>query len=801
MFETLRWLVAAEVIGLAAFPIAHAIFPALRDRGWGFAKPLGLILVSFVVWILSYLRILPNSAGSYWLVVAVVGALGLIYLYRRRRDLAGFIRREWPALLVGELLFLGFFAAWVAYRAYDPSISGTEKPMDFLFLNASANAANAPPADPWLSGQPVAYYYFGYWMMGGLSQMAAVPTFVAFNLSLALLAGLSAGAMFTLVYGLVRADGGRRVAGMMAGVAATVLLLVAANLIGLWEVASLYDVGSDGFFEWLAVDGLEGGQTGEVWRPDSFWWWWRASRVINTFGASGAGLDFTIQEFPFFSFLLGDLHPHVMSIPFVILGLGMVLNLFLSPVRWGLVWIRRNPAQALALALIVGGVGFINAWDVATISILLAIAATIKVYRARGGNLFAAALRAAPAVALVVGIGLAAYSPFYFGTFTSQVPPNAPIGAPGYSTRPIHFLTVWGLALLLVAPLFVAMAARPLRRHWTWLRSLVAGEPANPARAWRKWTPPYSPIVLAGLLIAVPYFLWAFIHLEFNEAAQPGDMARRLVSVLPLAIVSFGAIVALAYRARRGAADGGLFALVLITLSLYMLFAVELIFVRDFFDNRMNTVFKAYYQVWIFLAAAGGYGLHYWGSRHAGWTPSVKAVSRTAAGLAAVVMVSALYYPVAAVFSKTGGFSGDPTLDGLAYVTQTSPAERAAIAWLAENAGPDDTVLEAVGGSYTEFGRISASTGVPTVLGWPGHEHQWRGTFEAFAGREADVETIYRTSDIGETSRLLRKYGVTYVFAGARERSRYGPAPLGKFDEIGDRVFENNGTLIFRIRE
>ena len=90
---------------------------------------------------------------------------------------------------------------------------------------------------------------------------------------------------------------------------------------------------------------------------------------------------------------------------------------------------------------------------------------------------------------------------------------------------------------------------------------------------------------------------------------------------------------------------------------------------------------------------------------------------------------------------------------------------------------------------------------VPTVLGWPGHEHQWRGTLEAFAGREADVETIYRTPDSDEASRLLDKYGVTYVVAGPRERSQYGAAPLGKFDKIGDRVFENNGTLIFRIRE
>ncbi len=801
MTDTLRWLIAAEIIGLAAFPIAYALFPALRDRGWGFAKPLGLVLFSFLVWILSYLGILSNSGGSYWTVVAVAGALGAGYLYSKRRDVAGLVRREWPVLLAGELLFLGFFLAWVAYRAYDPSIAGTEKPMDLLFLNASAGAEQAPPTDPWLSGQPVAYYYFGYWMMGGLSQMAAVPTFVAFNLSIALIAGLSAGAIFTLVHGLVRADGGRRSAALISGGAAAVLLLVAANLIGFWEVASVYNVGSERVFDWVAIDGLHPGQSGDVWRPDSFWWWWRGSRVINTFDASGAGLDFTIQEFPFFSLLLGDLHPHLMSIPFVLLAIGMILTLFLSPARWGLGWIRRNSGRALALSLVIGALGFINAWDLATLSVLLARVATIKVYRAVPGNLFAAALRAAPAVAVIVGIGLAAYSPFYFGTFSSQVDVTEPIGAAGHSTRLIHFLTVWGLALMLIAPFLVAVLARPVRRSLSRLRPRIArGHPTGDLTGTARPTS-YSPLLIAGVLVLVPYILWAGVHLAFNDGAQVSDLAGRFASVLPLAIASVLSMLVLLYRARRGAADGGLFALVLIALSLYLLYGVELIYVNDLFGNRMNTVFKTYYQVWIFLAAAGAYGLHYWGSRHVRWTPRVKALSRTAAGLVAVLVVGALYYPIAASFSKTEDFSAPPTLDGLAYISRTRPAERDAISYLAENARTDDTVLEAVGGSYTEFGRISASTGVPTVLGWQGHEHQWRGTTEAFEGRDLDVETVYRTTDAGEASRLLQKYGVTYVVVGPRERSRYAPLEVEKFGRIGELVFDRGDTQIFLVRE
>ena len=71
----------------------------------------------------------------------------------------------------------------------DPDISHTEKPMDLMMLNAVTSDPNAPPTDLWLSGFPIAYYYFGYWMFGGIAQMAGVVPHVAFNLALATVAG------------------------------------------------------------------------------------------------------------------------------------------------------------------------------------------------------------------------------------------------------------------------------------------------------------------------------------------------------------------------------------------------------------------------------------------------------------------------------------------------------------------------------------------------------------------------------------------------------------------------------------
>ena len=148
-----------------------------------------------------------------------------------------------------------------------------------------------------------------------------------------------------------------------------------------------------------------------------------------------------------------------------------------------------------------------------------------------------------------------------------------------------------------------------------------------------------------------------------------------------------------------------------------------------------------------------------------------------------------------------GGFRGDATLDGLVFLKRSHPDDYGAIVWLKENASVRSGILEAVGGSYSEFGRISSSTGIPTVLGWPGHELQWRGSNKPSDGRAEDVATIYQTDDPAEAKELLDKYGIRYVYAGRREREKYGESGLPKFLQIADLAFSQNQVAIYRLRE
>ncbi len=804
MPETLRWLITVEAIGILTLPIAWIALPYLRDRGAGLAKPFGLILVGGLVWLLSDIGLLPNSGGAYWLVAAAFGGISAWILSDRRHRFTRFVRAEWPALLVGELLFLVFFAAWAFIRSHNPEISGTEKPMELLMLNAVTISEGAPPMDPWLAGEPVAYYYFGYWILGGIGQMSGVATFVGFNLSLALIAGMAASAAFSVAYGLILPGRIRDRAALPVAAFAAVLLLVASNYAGLWEFGAAKSLGSEGFYDWLAikdvaVEGVDGGATANNWRPDNYWWWWHSSRVINTFDVAhiadaGNGLDFTIQEFPFFSLLLGDLHPHLISIPFLLLALGLALNLFLTPGTGRPGRMIGRPPGWLFLSVTVGALGFINAWDLGFAAALVFVVVVVKMYRDELMSLQLAVLRGLATTALVLGLGLAIYGAFYFGSFSSQVDWGAPLGAAEYATRPVHLLTVWGVFLVLLAPLWFMVAGRVVRAYrsrirWAWTNELETGveERAD-----------IVPAIAVSLALAIPYVAWAIIHVATNDPAAVSDLPIRALNVLPLAVLSGLAMLALLHFARGTGPDTMVFALGLLAMALYMVYGAELLYINDLFGGRMNTVFKLYYQVWIVLGIVGAYGLHFWIRNHENWIGFRRSASETGAVIAAVMVIGALYYPAASLDSRTGGFSGDRTLDGTAFVARIWPAESDAIEWLSENAREDAVLVEAVGDSYdikgVGVGRVSSATGIPTVLGWSFHEEQWRGGRSGFEGREADVTQLYSTGEIEVIKGILGRYEIDYIVVGPRERSTYPDLDLDRFAGIGERVYPVGAT-------
>lgn len=313
-------------------------------------------------------------------------------------------------------------------------------------------------------------------------------------------------------------------------------------------------------------------------------------------------------------------------------------------------------------------------------------------------------------------------------------------------------------------------------------------------------------MLLVALISVIPVLLWvmsvalAALIIGDLEGLTPSVLGR-LPLVLPGLIVAGLAAFCALQRVRYSTNPTTAFPLLLLATAFYLLVGAELFFVVDLFGNRMNTVFKVYFQSWLLLAVVGAYGLYYWSTHWRSRSVGVMTFQYGWAGVIVILVAGSLYYSVGTVIDRTGMMTAsykfsDKTLDGLAFLNTTDPGEYEAVVWL-RDAADKGRIVEAVGGDYSDYGRISSSTGLPTILGWPGHEHQWRGSTDLQDGRTEDVASIYQSNYPGEVLRLLDKYGVMYVYVGRRERASYGGLEMTDFASFMRTAFEASDVVIY----
>jgi uncharacterized membrane protein len=244
-----------------------------------------------------------------------------------------------------------------------------------------------------------------------------------------------------------------------------------------------------------------------------------------------------------------------------------------------------------------------------------------------------------------------------------------------------------------------------------------------------------------------------------------------------------------------------IFSLALATTAFLLIYGCEFFYVGDLFNVRMNTVFKLYYQAWLLLAVCGAYALYEMATNWRMSFPRASGYRYAWAAACVFVFVAAALYPIGASMNRMRPYNDSgliKELHGLDGLSRFADDELAAIAWL-KDVGQDQRVViaEAGGNDYTEAGRISASTGVPTVLGWGGHEDQWRGTSEARAGRFEDVQAMYMAPDLAAVDEIVQKYGITYIYVGQLERTTYGEPALTKFEDL-PVAFTSGGVTVYR---
>ncbi len=812
MQDIVAWLIALEALSWLGFPVAHLLMGRLADRGWAVARILALLLLAWVTWIGGSVGIVPNSPVGILAVLSVF-VLGSVWLaHRQRSELRDFFRRRWTVVLTVELTFLAMFAFWALVISEVPAINHTEKPMDFGILSAIVSADSFPPMDSWLAGHGIAYYYGGHYVAAMLTTLTGVPTDMAYNLSIATVAALAATGVLGLVYNLLRFSGSRVSPALVVGLIAAGGVLLLGNLSGVLEFAHVRGIGGEGFWGWAGIKGLTAPTGVEGWFPDQFWWWWRGSRVIDTLAETGVSLDYTITEVPFFSFLLGDLHAHVTVLPFLLLVLTLALSMMVSPNPPGLDWIRRQPWEAAAVCLAVGALAFMNAWDFPVYLAIIGMAALLRWFSwftpiddssasdssPPGNRLAKSAGRAGLLTLGIAAAGVVLFQPFYW-SFDSQAQGILPVVGP--ATRPFHFLVVMGVPALLATGLII--------------RALM--EVGWPTRQQRSVA-----IAVAGFSIA-PLLLW-LVAVGIRLSVNPEDMQladgvvlQRLALALPLlAIGGIAAYCALALSAGRRPTRWIEFTLVLAAAGFYLLAGAELFHIADQFGNRMNTVFKVYYQAWLLLGTAGAVGTYYIIAIPArrGWAQNWSALLRGFASawiiLVAFLLLASSYYPVGATLERTGWATdgndwSSNTLAGLDFLRHSEPDEYAAIMWL-NNRQRAGIIVEAVGDDYTDYGRISAATARPAVLGWEGHQRQWRGDDPALSGRRDDVAAIYEIDESARVQNLLSRYDVRWVIVGPRERNTYGDGVTGRMEDWADegwliRAFQSDTVTIYEVAD
>jgi YYY domain-containing protein len=467
----------------------------------------------------------------------------------------------------------------------------------------------------------------------------------------------------------------------------------------------------------------------------------------------------------------------------------------------------------LLYALCLGGLGFLNTWDFPIYLFLVVVAFTVRRWQ-EAGRLDGQVLTDAIVLGAVVGVaGFVLYLPFYI-SFQSQargILPNL-----FNATRFAQFLVMFGqFAVPGALFLLVLAAARARVSAWRfWLGTLgqafvlliaaalaglalgmISPDAQAALQAWRTGQPvpgldpnlgtdvglrllerlldPWTALLLALALVVI----WRLLGLSANRPiGQPSDEPAEGSDEAEL--LNNTAVP---------------FVLLLFLLGVVLAFSVEFVYLADSFGTRMNTVFKFYYQVWALWGVAAACAIGWMLEDVTLWMPF-----RVVAGIVTALLVLAgLVYPVAAI--STLGESAHPTLDGTAWVEQSSPDDYAAIRWLNEHIADSPVILEAPGESYhAELSRVSAFTGLPTVLGWPGHELQWRGDYTEAGRREPDVKKIYTTRDAQETLTLLDKYDISYVYVGPAERAQFPAASLQKFDALMDVAFQHGSVTIYR---
>ena len=731
MIETVAWYLYLQATALAAWPLFARAFAPLDDRGWAAAKTAGLLLAAWAIWVFAMVGAVPYARLSLAATVVLLGVLGWLFARRQGEPAWDF---EWLRCRRRTILaWEGLFVVGYLFFAALRSYDPA--------IQGTEKPMDMAFLDGFASAQRLPTQ--DTWLSGYGVPYYYFGYFIF--ASLTKLSGVAPGVAYNLAAATVPALAVIGLGSLAWNATRASALPVRLSVVAAAAAVVLVVLAGNlrAPLEWLVSRGALMPNAGSWLGIKNFGdgiqpgvWpptdgsWWFRSSRVVP-NIQPDG----ITEFPFFSAYLSDLHPHFMALPLEALALTVTAcHVFSRGCT------LRSPITQAAAALALGALLVANTWDIAPFWLAYVGFAWLA------GRELAPRRRAALTLAGPLG-GVALFLPYFVG----YGGPPLGLGIVTERTPLGSFLVLFGVQAALLA-LFGLWLRHCARDHQGWL---VAGAGAAAG---------------AVLLVLGEGTLGVLVALGALLLPWPWD----------------------GMWSSRGPAQR--FALGLALLAVAILAGVELIFLRDSFGTRMNTVFKFDYNAWLIAGLAAAVGLAVVLSDRGRW--------RWAGVVCAcAALVLGLFYPAtAAVMRLRNQPSGGRTLDGLTFL---SADERNGVSWLRDQIGGRRPVIaEAAGGQvageYSHGTRMATYSGAVDVLGWPGHELQWRGPLPELGRREADLTALYRDASPADIPSIIQRYGIEYVVVGDLERQAYGQGVTTRFDNMLAVAHRAGGLVIYR---
>ena len=353
------WYLLAAVLGVVGMAVTGRLFRGFADKGWMFSKVVSITITGFLTWFLVSIKLLKFTTVT-CVGITVVFGIVCILLYEKQRK-AGYDCLPIDNLdlaYIEEILFFAVFLMWTYLAGFHPAAHGTEKFMDYGFMEAMMRSKTLPATDIWYSQGKINYYYGGQYFAVFLTKLSGTQVELTYNLMRTFVAAFAFVLPFSLVRQMTVDMQGKKVygwkkrlpsitgfiAGLAVSIAGNMHYVVYAQIIPL-------------------IQKLKGQEVDSYWFPD-------ATRYI---GFNPDVPDKTIHEFPCYSFVLGDLHAHVVNIMFVLLLLGL-LYAWMQKVRNTTPSVEKLGAKKfwmqqllmphiLAAAMLLGMFHWTNYWD------------------------------------------------------------------------------------------------------------------------------------------------------------------------------------------------------------------------------------------------------------------------------------------------------------------------------------------------------------------------------------------------------------------------------------------------------